>query len=46
MKTSDELTAMFRARGLRVPGRYRRDFTVDTVEVIFRGRCDDCSQEE
>ena len=31
--------------GLRVPGRYRRDFTVDSVEVIFRGRCDDCSQE-
>jgi len=31
--------------GLRVPGRYRRNFTIDTVEVIFRGRCDDCSQE-
>ena len=29
--------------GLRVPGRYRRDFTVDAVQVIFRGRCDDCS---
>ena len=29
--------------GLRVPGRYRRDFTVDSVQVIFRGRCDDCS---
>ena len=29
--------------GLRVPGRYRRDFTVDRVQVIFRGRCDDCS---
>jgi hypothetical protein len=28
---------------LRVPGPYRRDFTVDTVEVIFRGHCDDCS---
>ena len=23
--------------------RYRRDFTVDAVQVIFRGRCDDCS---
>jgi Fe2+ or Zn2+ uptake regulation protein len=29
--------------GLRVPGRYRRDFTVDAVQVIFRGRCDDCA---
>jgi Fe2+ or Zn2+ uptake regulation protein len=29
--------------GLRVPGRYRRDFTVDAVQVIFRGRCDDCT---
>src|SRR6266480_5677903 len=29
--------------GLRVPGRFRKDFTVDTVQVIFRGRCDDCS---
>jgi len=29
--------------GLRVPGRYRRDFTVDSVQVIFRGRCDNCS---
>jgi Fe2+ or Zn2+ uptake regulation protein len=28
---------------LRVPGSYRRDFTVDDVQVIFRGRCDDCS---
>jgi Fe2+ or Zn2+ uptake regulation protein len=28
---------------LRVPGRYRRDFTVDSVQVIFRGRCDECS---
>ena len=26
--------------GLRVPPRYRRDFTVDDVQVIFRGRCD------
>jgi Fe2+ or Zn2+ uptake regulation protein len=29
--------------GLRVPGRYRQDFTIDTVQVIFRGRCDDCA---
>jgi Fe2+ or Zn2+ uptake regulation protein len=29
--------------GLRLPRRHRRDFTVDSVEVIFRGRCDDCS---
>ena len=29
--------------GLRVPGRYRKDFTIDAVQVIFRGRCDDCS---
>ena len=29
--------------GLRLPVRYRRDFTVDAVQVIFRGRCDDCS---
>jgi Fe2+ or Zn2+ uptake regulation protein len=29
--------------GLRVPGRYRRDFTVDAVQVIFRGHCDDCT---
>ena len=29
--------------GLRVPGRYRRDFTVDAVQVIFRGHCDDCA---
>lgn len=29
--------------GLRLPPRHRRDFTVDSVEVIFRGRCDDCS---
>ena len=29
--------------GLRVPGRFRKDFTVDSVQVIFRGRCDDCS---
>jgi Fe2+ or Zn2+ uptake regulation protein len=29
--------------GLRVPGRYRRDFTIDAVQVIFRGHCDDCA---
>jgi len=29
--------------GLSVPPRYRRDFTVDEVQVIFRGRCDQCS---
>src|SRR5437870_3414104 len=29
--------------GLQVPIRYRRDFTVDDVQVIFRGRCDHCS---
>jgi len=27
----------------RLPPRHRRDFAVDTVEVIFRGRCADCS---
>jgi Fur family transcriptional regulator, peroxide stress response regulator len=29
--------------GLQVPIRYRRDFTVDDVQVIFRGRCHQCS---
>ena len=29
--------------GLNVPPRYRRAFTVDDVQVIFRGHCDDCS---
>jgi len=29
--------------GLRVPGRFRKDFTVDSVQVIFRGHCDDCA---
>jgi len=29
--------------GLSVPLRYRRDFTIDEVQVIFRGRCDHCS---
>ena len=28
---------------LRVPARYRRDFTVDDVQVIFHGRCEACS---
>ena len=28
---------------LRVPPRYRREFTVDDVQVIFRGRCETCS---
>jgi Fe2+ or Zn2+ uptake regulation protein len=27
---------------LRVPSRYRRDFTVEAVEVVFRGVCDSC----
>jgi Fe2+ or Zn2+ uptake regulation protein len=30
--------------GLRLPVRYRRDFTVDAVQVIFRGRCAACEQ--
>jgi Fe2+ or Zn2+ uptake regulation protein len=29
--------------GLKLPIRYRRDFTVDDVQVIFRGHCDNCS---
>jgi Fe2+ or Zn2+ uptake regulation protein len=29
--------------GLNVPLRHRRDFTVDDVQVIFRGHCDNCS---
>jgi Fe2+ or Zn2+ uptake regulation protein len=29
--------------GLQVPIRHRRDFTVDDVQVIFRGRCHQCS---
>ena len=28
---------------LRVPARYRREFTVEAVEVVFRGVCDDCA---
>jgi Fe2+ or Zn2+ uptake regulation protein len=29
--------------GLRVPPRYRREFTVDDIQVIFRGRCETCA---
>jgi Fe2+ or Zn2+ uptake regulation protein len=29
--------------GIRVPVRQRRDFVVDAVEVIFRGRCTACA---
>jgi Fur family transcriptional regulator, stress-responsive regulator len=29
--------------GPRLAPRLRRDFTVEAVEVIFRGRCDTCS---
>ncbi len=28
---------------LRMPARYRREFTVEAVEVVFRGVCDDCA---
>jgi Fe2+ or Zn2+ uptake regulation protein len=28
--------------GLTLPPRYRFGFTVDAVDVIFRGTCDDC----
>jgi Fe2+ or Zn2+ uptake regulation protein len=31
--------------GLHVPSRYRRGFTVDDVQVIFRGRCENCSRD-
>jgi Fe2+ or Zn2+ uptake regulation protein len=27
---------------LQVPTRYRREFTVEAVEVVFRGVCDEC----
>ena len=30
--------------GLQVPSRHRRGFTVDDVQVIFRGRCEHCSK--
>jgi Fe2+ or Zn2+ uptake regulation protein len=33
------------AADVRLPARYRRDFSVDAVDVIFRGVCDDCSQQ-
>ena len=29
--------------GLQIPNRHRRGFTVDDVQVIFRGRCEACS---
>lgn len=28
---------------LRVPARYRREFVIDHVEVVFRGLCDGCA---
>ena len=28
---------------LRVPARYRRDFPIEAVEVVFRGLCDSCT---
>ena len=28
---------------LRVPARYRRDFRIDSVEVVFRGVCESCT---
>ena len=30
--------------GLTVPPRFRRDFNVDGVEVIVRGRCAECTE--
>ena len=29
--------------GLQLPHRFRRGFTVEDVQVIFRGRCEQCS---
>jgi Fe2+ or Zn2+ uptake regulation protein len=29
---------------LRVPARYRREFQIDSVEVVFRGVCDTCAR--
>jgi Fe2+ or Zn2+ uptake regulation protein len=29
---------------LRVPGRYRREFVVERVEVVFRGVCETCAE--
>ena len=31
--------------GLRVPSRYRHGFTVDDIQVIFRGRCEECAKD-
>lgn len=28
---------------VRIPSRYRRDFTVEAVEVVFRGVCEQCA---
>src|SRR5215471_1078532 len=28
---------------VRIPNRYRRDFTVEAVEVVFRGVCEQCA---
>lgn len=30
---------------VRLPARYRREFSVDAVDVIFRGICDLCSHQ-
>jgi Fe2+ or Zn2+ uptake regulation protein len=32
------------AEGLRLPTRYRREFDVEAVEVIYRGRCAQCAR--
>ena len=32
--------------GLTLPRRYRFGFTVDAVDVIFRGTCDECRHSE
>ena len=31
---------------LRVPARYRREFVVESVEVVFRGVCETCATEK
>jgi len=31
---------------LRIPGRYRREFKVEAVEVVFRGVCDTCATDQ
>jgi Fe2+ or Zn2+ uptake regulation protein len=28
---------------LRVPARYRRDFQIEAIEVVFRGLCESCA---